>query len=74
MKLLDEVRHVARLRRLALPTERGYVRWIEHFIHFHRMGAAQACRLPFNKAVRLLQIVAQSRPKVAATAGLVTRP
>jgi Phage integrase, N-terminal SAM-like domain len=36
VKLLDEVDHVARLRRLALPTERCYVRWIEHYIRFHK--------------------------------------
>ena len=36
MKLLDQVRHVARLRRLALETERCYVRWIEQYIRFHK--------------------------------------
>jgi integron integrase len=36
VKLLDEVRHVARLRRLALETERCYVRWIEQYIRFHK--------------------------------------
>ena len=51
MKLLDEVRHVARLRRLALETERCYARWIEQYIRFHKtaegfrhpntMGAAE---------------------------------
>ncbi len=54
MKLLDEVRHVARLRRLALETERCYVRWIEQYIRFHKtpegfrhpntMGAAEVER------------------------------
>ncbi len=36
MKLLDEVRRVARLRRLALETERCYARWIEQYIRFHK--------------------------------------
>ena len=36
MKLLDQVREVARLRRLALRTEECYARWIEQYIRFHR--------------------------------------
>jgi integron integrase len=36
VNLLDQVRHVARLRRLALETERCYVRWIEQYIRFHK--------------------------------------
>ena len=39
MKLLDEVSHVARLRRLALQTERCYVRWVEQYIRFHKTDA-----------------------------------
>ena len=48
------MRHVARLRRLALETERCYVRWIEQYIRFHKtaegfhhpntMGAAEVER------------------------------
>jgi integron integrase len=36
MKLLDQVRAVARVRRLSLRTERCYVRWIEQYIHYHK--------------------------------------
>ena len=36
VKLLDQARHVARLRRLALETERCYVRWVEQYIRFHK--------------------------------------
>ena len=39
MKLLEEVRQVARLRRLALETERCYARWIEQYIRFHKTAA-----------------------------------
>ena len=39
MKLLDEGRQVARLRRLALETERCYLRLIEQYIRFHKMPA-----------------------------------
>ena len=35
MKLLDQVRHVARVRHLSLATERAYVHWAERFIRFH---------------------------------------
>jgi len=34
-KLLDQVRHVARMRHLSLSTERAYVGWIRRFILFH---------------------------------------
>jgi hypothetical protein len=36
MKLLDQVRHVARLRHLARRTEDCYAYWIERYIRFHR--------------------------------------
>jgi integron integrase len=36
MKLLEQVRQVARVRRLSLRTEECYVRWAEKFIRFHR--------------------------------------
>jgi integron integrase len=35
MKLLDQVRHVARLRHLARTTENCYADWIERYIRFH---------------------------------------
>lgn len=34
-KLLDQVRHVARVRHMALSTEKSYVAWIRRFILFH---------------------------------------
>jgi hypothetical protein len=34
-KLLDQVRHVARLRHLSLKTERAYIYYICRFILFH---------------------------------------
>jgi integron integrase len=36
MKLLDQVRAVARVRHLSIRTEACYVRWIEQFIRFSR--------------------------------------
>lgn len=47
MKLLEQVRHVARVKHLALRTERAYAYWIERYIRFHHiqhpngMGAAE---------------------------------
>src|SRR5262245_4122391 len=35
MKLLDQIRHQARVKHLALATERSYVHWAERFIRFH---------------------------------------
>jgi site-specific recombinase XerD len=36
-KLLDEVRHVLRLRHYSIHTERSYVEWIVRFVRFHGM-------------------------------------
>lgn len=47
MKLLDQIRQLARVKHLALATERAYVYWAERFIRFHgirhpnTMGAAE---------------------------------
>ena len=35
-RLLDHVRQVARVRRLAASTERAYVHWVRRFVLFHR--------------------------------------
>ncbi len=35
MKLLDQCRHVTRVRHLAYSTEKSYVHWIERYIRFH---------------------------------------
>jgi integron integrase len=35
MKLLDQVRHLARAKHLAYRTEKAYVYWIERYIRFH---------------------------------------
>ena len=34
-RLLDRVRHAARLRHLAASTEKAYVHWIKRFVLFH---------------------------------------
>jgi integron integrase len=69
VKLLDEVRHVARLRRLALPTERCYVRWIEHYIRFHK--TAEGFRHPntmnAEEVERFLTFLAVQRHVSAST-------
>ena len=36
MKILDQVRQVARVRHLSIRTEDCYARWIEQFIRFHK--------------------------------------
>jgi len=47
MKLLDQCRQIARVRHLALRTERSYLYWIERYIRFHNiqhpatLGAAE---------------------------------
>jgi integron integrase len=57
MKLLDQVRHVARARHLAYRTEQAYAYWIERYIRFHgirhpnTMGAAEAEAFLTNLAV-----------------------
>lgn len=69
MKLLDEVRHVARLRRLALETERCYVRWIEQYIRFHK--TAEGFRHPntmgAEEVERFLTFLAVQRRVSAST-------
>lgn len=57
MKLLEQVRHVARARHLAYRTEQAYAYWIERYIRFHgirhpnTMGAAEAEAFLTNLAV-----------------------
>src|SRR5205085_7302987 len=47
MKLLDQLRQLARVKHMALATERAYVYWAERYIRFHgirhpiSMGAAE---------------------------------
>jgi hypothetical protein len=47
MKLLDQVRHLARAKHFSYRTEKAYVYWIERYIRFHgikhpsTMGAAE---------------------------------
>jgi site-specific recombinase XerD len=36
MKILDQVRSIVRVRRLAIRTKECHLRWIEHFIRFHK--------------------------------------
>jgi integron integrase len=46
MKLLDQVRAVARVRHLSIRTEECYARWIEQYIRFHK--TADGFRHPQN--------------------------
>jgi hypothetical protein len=46
MKLLDQVREVARVRHHALSTERSYVHWIERYIRFHGIRHPNAIGAP----------------------------
>ena len=58
MRLLDQIRHVARVQHLALATERAYVHWAERFIRFHgirqpnTMGAAEIEKFLTHLAVQ----------------------
>ncbi len=38
MKLLDQVRDKMRFLHYALDTEKSYLRWIEQYIRFHKVG------------------------------------
>jgi integron integrase len=69
MKLLEQVRHVARLRRLALPTERCYVRWVEQYIRFHKTaeGFRHPATLGADDVERFLTFLAVQRRVSAST-------
>jgi integron integrase len=43
-KLLDQVRHVIRLKHYSLRTEEAYIFWIKKYIHFHRLRHPQEMR------------------------------
>jgi integron integrase len=57
-RLLDQVRHVMRVRHYALRTEECYVQWITRFIRFHglrhprELGAAEVTQFLTDLAVR----------------------
>jgi integron integrase len=57
MKLLDQVRHAARVKHFSYRTEQCYVHWIERFIRFHdirhpnTMGAPEVERFLTHLAV-----------------------
>ena len=66
MKLLDQVRNVARLRRLALETERCYVRWIEQYLFSFPGSAWERTALealPPVRAIREAEPRKQSAPR-----------
>ena len=65
MKLLDEVRNVARLRRLALETERCYARWIEQYIRFHK--TADGFRHPNAMGADEVESVPRGRKAVGSS-------
>lgn len=57
-RLMDQVRHAARLRHLARSTERAYLSWIRRFIRFHGLthprllGAGEVTAFLTDLAVR----------------------
>jgi integron integrase len=69
VKLLDEVRHVARRRRLALETERCYVRWVEQYVRFHKTpaGFRHPNTLGAEEVERFLTFLAAQRRVSAST-------
>ena len=58
MKLLDQVRHTARVKRLAYRTEQAYLYWAERYIRFHHirhpntMGASEVEQFLTHLAVQ----------------------
>src|SRR6516162_255893 len=69
VKLLEQGRHVAGLRRLALPTERCYVRWLEHYIRFHKTaeGFRHPTALGADDVERFLTFLAVQRRVSSST-------
>jgi integrase len=69
VKLLEQVRHVARLRRLALPAERCYVCWVEHYIRFHKTAERfrHPAALGADAVERFLTFLAVQRRVSAST-------
>jgi hypothetical protein len=69
VKLLDPVRPVARLRRLALETERCYVRWVEQYIRFHKTaeGFRHPNEMGAEEIERFLTFLAVQRRVSAST-------
>lgn len=46
MKLIEQVRHTMRLRRLSRKTEQCYVQWITRFLKFHTRPADMGAHQP----------------------------
>ena len=41
LKLLDQLREVARLKHYSLRTERSYADWVRRYVQFHRMKSRE---------------------------------
>ncbi len=51
-KLLDQMRHVLRLKHMSIRTEKAYVQWAKRFILFHH---SPSCPSPATRPVRALR-------------------
>jgi integron integrase len=69
MKLLDQVRSVARLRHLSLRTEQCYARWVEQYIRFHKTaeGFRHPATLGAAEVEQFLTFLAVQRHVSAST-------
>ena len=64
-KLLDQVRHVLRVRHYSYQTEKTYVHWIKRFIVFHHMR--HPCEMGKDEVEQFLTALAVDRHVSAAT-------
>ena len=64
-KLLDQVRHIMRLRHMSYRTEQSYVDWIYRFIFFHRKQHPQ--QMGEAEVAAFLSFLASERQVAAST-------
>ncbi|MFM9969640.1 MAG: phage integrase N-terminal SAM-like domain-containing protein [Burkholderiales bacterium] len=64
-RLLDQVRHVLRLKHYSRRTEKSYIYWIKYFIFHH--GRRHPTHVGGAEITQLLSFLASDRDVVAAT-------
>lgn len=67
MKILDRVRHSARVKHFSLATERVYVYWAERYIRFHNINTrtrwASPRSTPSSPTSPFSQVAAAAAPR-----------
>ena len=68
LKLLDNVRHVMRLKHYSIHTERTYCEWIKQYVKFHKMhNKAELSKDPEAKVEDFLSYLAIDRKVAVST-------